>query len=409
MGQILKAAWVYPVAQPPIRNAYIALDGPRITAVGPATELSGCSPEWPATDLGDVMLLPGLINPHTHLELTCYLGSLPPGPFWGWLNQLMELRRAEGQLEREAAAVTTGAWQSLRAGVTCVGDISRRNLAWRPLKALPLRKVCYVELLSLADDPPRNPQELRAGVEEVVEDELLTVGITPHAPYTVPAEQIRAACRLAAELDRPWCLHWAETREEVAFLRGERGALPAFLEELLTQCGVVSPRSAPAGLLGRCCGEAPPGLLAHGNYATDADLEYLARAGHSVVYCPRAHRYFGHTPHPYRRLQAAGVNVAVGTDSAASNEDLSILNELHFLYTEVAEPLPPARLLELATVNAARALGLAERIGSLTPGREADLVAFPCRRGDANPLASLVSEPQSPAGVWVRGERCVTA
>jgi hypothetical protein len=114
------------------------------------------------TDLGQVVLTPGLVNPHTHLELGCYAGRLKPGPFWPWLKQLVELRRAPGQQERERQAAGQGAWASLRAGVTCVGDISRLNVAWHALKEVPIRKVCFVELLTLADGPPRNPQELAA-------------------------------------------------------------------------------------------------------------------------------------------------------------------------------------------------------------------------------------------------------
>ena len=402
---ILKAAWVVPVVSPPIRGGYVATDGTQITAVGPQSELP---PEvHGAEDLGDVILTPGLVNPHTHLELTAYAGRLPPAPFWPWIAELIVLRRQPGRVERERAGAHEGAWQSLRAGVTCVGDISRENVAWDVLKAIPIRKVCFAELLTLADLPPRTPDQLRAAVADIVEDDLLTGGVTPHAPYTVPQDQLRSSIALADELNRPWCTHWAETPEEVAFLASGPEALPPFVRGLLDQCNVRSPHLTPIEYLDRCVGGARPGTLAHANYLSDHDVRRLADAGHTVVYCPRAHRFFGHPPHPFRRLMAAGARVAIGTDSSAGNENLSLLEELQYVSRELPESPSPEMLLRMATLDAARALELDARIGSLEPGKQADLVAFPCP-GEANePVAALVDSAPAPSAVWVAGQRVV--
>lgn len=399
---ILKAAWVLPVSRPPIRAGFVQFVNGRITAVGRAADAPAGDPQ--VLDLGAAALLPGLVNCHTHLELTCYGGRLDPAPLWEWLRHLVLLRLAPGQLERERLAAAEGAWQSLRAGVTCVGDISRRNVHWRALRPIPIRKVCYVELLSLADDPPRNLAELRSAVAEVAEDALLTVGVTPHAPYTVPLADIRGALALAGTLRRPWCLHWAEAPEEGAFLRGTAGALPRFLERLLTERGIESPRQAPMAVLETCGAGAPPGLLAHCNYVAAGDAERLAGLGHTVVYCPRSHRFFGHPPHPYRTLADAGVPVAIGTDSAASNESLSLLEELRFLRTQTPDPPDADPLLEMVTLTAARALGLDALIGSLEPGKQADLAAFPCDPKAADPAAALIDTAPPAASVWVAGE-----
>lgn len=400
---ILKAAWVIPVSAEPIRTGFVEIAGDRIVRVGSARELG--NPQ-DAVDLPDAVLTPGLVNPHTHLELSCYADLLEPAPFWSWIERLVRLRAEPGQREREAQAVADGAWRSLRAGVTCVGDISRLNLAWQALKPLPIRKVCFVELLSLAEDPPRNPDELRAAAAEVAEDDLLTVGVTPHAPYTVPVEQFCAAIALADELRRPWTTHLAETREEIAFLRGEKGALGAMVEALLEQCGVVSPHMTPTELLASCSADSRPGAIAHGNYVTDAEFDYLTKAGHTVIYCPRAHRFFGHTPHPFARMLAAGVRVAIGTDSLASNYSLSMLDELSFVHTHAPDAPSPATLLRMATLDAARALTLDDQIGSLEPGKRADLAAFPCNPADA-PIRSLIETAPPPTGVWVAGEKVI--
>jgi cytosine/adenosine deaminase-related metal-dependent hydrolase len=359
----------------------------------------------PAIDLGAVALLPGFVNPHTHLELTCYAGAIPPGPFWPWIGRLIELRRGPDLARREADAVVDGAWKSLRAGVTCVGDISRQNLHWRRLKPIPIRKVCFAELLSVADHPPRNPEELRRAVAEIEEDDLLTAGITPHAPYSVPEGHIRAAAALASELGRPWTMHWLETREEAAFLCGQRGVFPPALEALVLGGGIDPHERRPADLLDRCTAGLGPGALAHVNYIDDEGIARLAASGHSVIYCPRAHAYFGHAPHPFERLRAAGVRVAFGTDSLASNESQSILDELRYVH----RTLKPASisaddLLRMGTLDAAATLGLDESIGSLEPGKQADLVAIPLPDSSTDsPVGTLFETDAEPSGVWVAG------
>ncbi len=399
---ILRAAWVLPVVGPPIRDGFVRLAGDSIVQIGPAASLDR---QADILDLGAAILMPGLINPHTHLELTGYAGRLAPAPFWEWVLRLVELRRAPGRVPRETQAAVAGAWASLRAGVTCVGDISRENVSWRALKPLPIRKVCFAELLSLADAPPRNPVELRRAVLEIEEDALLTAGVTPHAPYTVPQADICAAIRLAAELERPWCTHWAETREELAFLAGRNDELPRFMYGLLEQCGVRSPHCGPLDYLAACTAGARPGLLAHVNYVTDDEIARLAKSGHTVAYCPRAHRFFGHPEHPFARLIAAGVPVVIGTDSAASNESLSILEELRHLRRHV--PGTPAEdvLLRMATLDAARSLGLDGQIGSLAPGKQADFVAFACPRAATEPAAVVIESAPPALAVWVAGQR----
>lgn len=469
---ILRAAWVVPVSGPPIRDGCVRVENGRITAAGAFQELIARRPDDPSralgragavrphgapgsaaadeilTDLGDCILTPGLVNAHTHLELTCYAGQLEPAPFWEWIPRLVRLRAAPGQLERESQGVVDGARQSLGHGVTCVGDISRRNLHWRALRPIPLRKVCYVELLSLADEPPRNPAELRSAVEEVEEDGLLTVGVTPHAPYSVPAREIAASIALAHELGRPWTTHWMETREECAFLRGEVESPHPFLAGLIRQCRIEAPRQSPLNYLAACralaleregatgerCAERSrqsmvaalpgplpgtvgderthrpgvsrlsPGLLAHMNYPEPGDAARVAQMGLSIAYCPRAHRFFGHTPHPYREYIAAGVNVALGTDSMASNLSLSPLAEAQFVHQTTADAPRADVLFRMITINAARALGLDDVIGTLDPGKQADLAAFSCPADTLDPIGYLVDRAPRPVAVWTAGE-----
>ncbi|MGE0480699.1 MAG: amidohydrolase family protein [Phycisphaerae bacterium] len=436
---ILAADWVAPVCAPPIRDGYVEIAAERIVAVGAQAALPppiastvmgehvaalsadggefaraaqrdaalGGASAGDVLALGSVVLTPGLVNAHTHLELTAYADQLAPAPFWDWIRRLIPLRAAPGQHERESQGAYDGAWQSLRAGVTCVGDISRLNLHWRVLRNIPIRKVCYVELLSIADSPPRTPDELRIALDEVVEDDLLTVGVSPHAPYTVPREHFCAAVALAADRGRPWCAHWAETREEVAFIGGDADALPAWIRDLV-RSGGIAPAAQEAGeYLQACVGGTPAGLLAHGNYLTDADIARIAGAGHSVVYCPRAHAFFQHEAHPLARLRAAGVRVVLGTDSRASNWSLSLLEEARHVAEHVRGAPSANELLGMITRDAALAIGLENQIGVLEAGRLADVAAFPLRGATDEPLAELVRSAPAPVGVWVAGRRVV--
>lgn len=426
---ILKARWVHPVAAPPMRDAFVELRHGRITRVGAQADL----PPGPADliDLGDTLLVPGLVNPHTHLELTGYAGALPRGNFWDWVRELIRLRAADDADERERRAVADGAWQSLRAGVTCVGDISRTNLAWRVLKDIPIRKVCFVELISIASQPPRDPDELRAALDEIVEDPLLTAGVSPHAPYTVRPDHVGAALALAAQRRRPWTMHLAETDEETRFLRGDPGALPpmfaprpqADLDPANAPAApspsepapaarppsAPAPAAGPVAYLARHLPPGWPGALAHMNYVAPDEIAPLAALNGAVVYCPRAHRFFGHPPYPLGRLLAGGVRVAIGTDSLASNDSLSILDELHHVHTRAAPDLPPDALLRMATLDAAAALNLSDQIGSIEPGKAADLAAFACGPHTTDPLGDLLRAPHPPTHVWVSGQPILRA
>lgn len=396
---ILRADWVYPVTSPPIRDGFVELRDGVIARFGSASHLTG---HGSTTDLGHALLLPGLVNPHTHLELGCYQGDLAPVPFWEWLQRLIELRAAAGAADRERAAVTDGAWESLRAGVTCVGDISRTNIAWRILKPLPIRKVCFAELLSLASAPPRDPDELRSACDAIEHDDLLTAGVSPHAPYTVLPAHAQAAVAFAAERGRPWTMHLAETSEEVEFLRAGPAGLPDPLRSMIETRDFGSWRGSPGEYVSRLNTQ-HGGALVHMNYLEDDDIDRLRTGPHGVVYCPRAHQFFGHPVHPLPRLLAGGVRVAIGTDSLASNDSLSILDELHFVRHQVESNLPPERLLRMGTLDAAEMLGLGDRIGSIEAGKQADLAAFPCDGKCADPLADLLDTPRPALTVFVAG------
>lgn len=411
---IVRAAWVCPIAAPPIRDGWVAVDRDRIIGGGawPPTP-SNDTPVSPAdVHLPDCVLIPGLVNPHAHLELTCYAGKISPAAFWPWIGKLLPLRREPGQPERERAAAVDGAWRSLRAGVTCVGDISRLNVAWPALKQLPIRKVCFVELLTIADQPPRTIDELRRAVEEVDEDALLTVGVSPHAPYSVPLADAIAAVAYAASIRRPWTMHLAELTEEMDFLAGRDHATPAAIREMMHRAGLDSPRIRPGEYARRLADAGGLGSIAHGNYLNHEDFPLLAASAVTTIYCPGAHAFFGHPRHPLAALVAAGAPTAVGTDSLASHpgDRLSILDEVRHARRVAGVDWTAQDWLALATRGGATALGLERIIGTIEAGKAADLAAF--RLADAasvaDPAAALLDAPAPTDAAWLMvAGRCV--
>lgn len=414
---VYRARWVVPVTAPPIAGGELAVRDGRIVSVGPAgtylRQGRAGGPGWSheelrSHDLGDVMLLPGFINAHAHLELTCYRGRVPSAPLFDWFDRLVSLRLTADTDERERRGLVDGADESLVSGVTCTADISRTGMSASALAGHPMRRVCFVELISGGYRPPNDAQSLEAvlaGLERHAADRRLRLGVSPHTPYTVTIEDLRQVASLARRRGLPMTLHALETPDEAAWIEGGGGRVAAFLASRgLPTAGQRFDATLMASLkhmrlLDRHM------LLAHVNYPTPDDLDALAAGSASVVWCPRAHAFFGHGPHPFRSMQAMGVNVCIGTDSAACDVSLSILDELRFLRRRHPD-LASGSLLAMGTINAAIGLGLDSEIGSLAVGKQADFVCVPWRdAGGADPIAQLWADDSRVSDIWIEGRR----
>jgi cytosine/adenosine deaminase-related metal-dependent hydrolase len=358
----LTARWVFPVAAPPLERGLVTVAGERVAAVEPHGARRA------DVDLGDAAVLPGLVNAHTHLDLTGLRGLAPPSPdFTGWLRQVIAHRRARPP-EQVRADIAAGLAESLRFGTTLLGDISGDGGSWDALAAAPLRAVVFREMLGLPNDRAfRAFAETMAWEKRLRPSNTCRPGVSPHAPYSVHAGNIRSAAWNGYRT----CIHLAETAEEVELLTRRTGPFVRFLQDL----GVWEPGNlAPSidWILWRMR-RAPVALFAHGNFLPpDASVPPHG----AVVYCPRTHAAFGHPPHPFRELLARGVRVALGTDSLASNPDLDLLAEARFLH-RLYPDFPGAKLLHMATLAGAEALGWTDEAGSLAPGKSADLAVIP--------------------------------
>jgi len=400
---MLKGRFVVPVDGPVIENGAVILRNGRIEAVGPATSLY----DKPVIDYGDGVICPGFVNAHTHLDLTSLAGRVPPSAdFADWLCRLMDnLAAAPPTRERSQQAMLSGIEQSVSAGVTMVGDITRvPQWAREVLAESTLRGVSFGEVIAIGKRRDMLEERLAAAASLEHQTERLREGISPHAPYTVEPDAMRACADRARTLRAPLSIHLAETVDEERFTRSRDGRLATYLQELgvwderipVSGCGPVELASKTGLLTERT-------IVAHANYVTDSDIVRIADSGASVAYCPRTHDAFGHRPHRFRDMIAAGINVCVGTDSLASNPSLSILDELRFL-RERHPDIPGGELIAMGTIRGARALGFERVAGSITVGMFADLVVVPLDSSEAHRgWEQILESARQPLATYVDG------
>jgi cytosine/adenosine deaminase-related metal-dependent hydrolase len=316
-----------------------------------------------------VVLLPGLVNAHTHLELSWMAGLVPPAPSMDqWITSMMRLRRdGPAQGPDAGARAVIGAIDALRAsGTALVGDITNGLDTVAPLRASRLAAVTFHEILGFVpQDVPSRVREARARLAEAIGDQPGTV--VGHAPYSTSPELLGEIAR-AHEGPAPLAIHLAESNEEMEFLRSGGGPIRAMLERLeVWHPAWRPPGGHPVEYL-KSTGYLKPGtLIVHGVHLRDEDLEQARDARAVLVTCPRSNVWVGGGVPPLARFYAAGVDVAVGTDSLASVDSLSVLDELAAM-RRIAPEVAAARLLDSATRVGAQALGQGARFGRLAPG-----------------------------------------
>lgn len=374
---ILRARYVLPMATPPIENGAVLVRDGKVTAVGPVGSITGSAVSEPVHDLGDVVLAPGLINAHCHLEYTCLRGEVEwRGSFVEWLAQMIAAKKLHSARDY-AEATARGAEQLLDFGTTTVVNIVAFPRALDELPGLPLRTIWCLELIDLFQN--KTPQEILAEAEGFLDARPHLAGqygFSPHAPYSASVGLYMLTARAAAARGVILTTHLAETAEEDDMFRRGTGPMYDYFLRAgrdMSDCK----RLGPVQLLAECGVLGPNCLAVHVNCLTPADAKTIARTGTHVVHCPKSHRYFARGVPMLSALWEHGVNVCLGTDSLASNDSLNMFAEMH-AFSLVYPRLPPKEILEMATRNPARALGLAGRIGEISPGAYADLIAVSC-------------------------------
>ena len=405
---ILRAKYVMPSSHEVFENGAVRVVDDEIMEVGAFTRVAQGQGE-PIHDLGDVALLPGFINAHTHLELGGLAGKIPPQEsFTDWIRHVMAERSSDPDAIREAVA--TGAEESLRAGTTTLVDITATGHSLAPLMASPIRKRVHFETLGF--DKARTEQslrEVRSRLADAEQDDLTTVGVSPHAPYSTSETLYRECARMQAEDGVPTTSHVAETVEEEEFVRDGTGPFADLLRSLGVDLDDWSPKGVtPVQYLHKLGFFRSSPLLVHGNYIRDDDIPILRDLNVTVVYCPRSHAYFGHPDHPFEKLFALGVNIALGTDSLASSPSLSMLDEMRCI-VERHPHVSPERVLTLAMLNGAKTMKVRAKIGGLRSGWKADIVGVRIPSGASRVAERILSDEASVVLTMVDGKVCYQA
>ncbi|MDQ3621204.1 MAG: amidohydrolase family protein [Verrucomicrobiota bacterium] len=382
---IITARVVLTMDGPPLPNGAVAIEGNRITAVGPVAEILA-SKRGDVLDLGDRVLLPGLINAHCHLDYTLLWRSIdPPKSFTGWVQRINALKRSF-DTDDYLAAVARGFSDLQRWGTTAVCNIESFPELMPRLPPSPIRTWWFYEMIDVRHR--KTPLEVVAGALQFFQHRdgsLDGFGLSPHAPYTASMQLYHLANECASQFQMPLTTHVAESREEFQMFHAAGGPLYEFMRSIgrpMGECGGVTPFTH----LWRQGAINSGWILAHMNELAESDFLLLTSLPRgrapSIVHCPGSHRYFSHAPFLLRRLDELGINVCVGTDSLASTESLSLLAELRMLWKN--EPwLSAEQLLQMVTVNAARAVHRPGQLGIISAGALADLIALPTSRNVA--------------------------
>ena len=397
---LLRARVVLPLSQPPIEDGFVRVVKNRVTTVGSWAD----APDEPANDLGEVILLPGLVNAHGHLDYTDFVGAIPPPKsFTDWIDAIVDLK-ADVDDAAHADTWRHGADQCLRHGTTTLGNIeSRPDQLPHLWPTTPLRVVSFFELILFK--PESNAEQAVEDAENWLAANLPPqgrAGLSPHAPYTTNAGLLEACGRKA----RPLAIHLAESADEHEMFCHGRGRMFDRLASAgrdNSDCGFNSPvaHAAAHGVLRANT------LAIHANYLSETDVQHLAKGEASVVHCPRSHEYFRHEPFNEAALSKAGINLCLGTDSLATTRDreaeLSLFDEMR--QHAVSFPsLNAETILRRTTLNAAEALGMGGEVGEISEGALADLITIPFVGNAAGAVEAVVRHGGPVQAVMVDGQ-----
>src|SRR2546430_86730 len=390
---IIRAKLVVTMDGVPIENGAVAISGDQIAGVGKFSEISAAHAGEEIVDLGEQALLPGLINAHCHLDYTCLRGKIPPQK--SCTNWIRAINAAKVKLSPKdyLASINNGFTEARRFGTTTIANLTAFPEVIGQING-PIRTWWFGELIDV-----RAPQRANEIVDLAIESlksssecagtsalskrrhigavETQLWGLAPHALFTASKDLYRRCEEIAMSENILLTTHLAESREEMEMFRDAAGSLYEFLKGIgrpMDDCGKRTPLQLFVGAPG---GRAPrEWIVAHLNELREGDFELLEKStcNFHVVHSPRSHDYFGHSHFEFERLRSLGLNICLGTDSLASNESLSLFDEM-LAFQKEFPTVSPEEILQMVTVNAAMALRQGKVLGRIRSGFRADLIA----------------------------------
>lgn len=394
---LVTADWVLPVSRRPVRDGAVLIEDGLVLEVGRTDDLAGHPAAGTRFDFPGCVVMPGLINAHTHLSLTALAGLVRQQEFTPWLSDIVAATR-DWSPEDHAASAASGAAQCLGCGVTVVGDITYGPESREACERAGVGGTFFWEVLGVTA-PVLYAQLERTGYPGEPDGpcrKRQRCGLSPHSPYTAGPRLLQAMHEAAAEWHVPYCVHAAESAAEVELLARGTGPLAPIAERNAPD--LETPGLTPIAYLDTLGVLGGATVVHAGHAAGPDDIVRLASAARGVVACPRSNEFLGNPVAPVARLLRSGVPVGLGTDSSASNHDLDLMNEVRAMH-RIEPSLSASALLEMATLHGATALGIEDRFGLLERGMQADLAIF------------AVGETSDPEGDLVRhaGAGCVRA
>ena len=396
--RFLRVRWLLNPDQPPLENIEIVEHCGRITEI---RSLAASD-----RDVLPVILIPALVNAHTHLEFSSLSKPICPAlPFQNWITAVIKSRRGADTEGRRS--VRQGLIESQQSGVTAVGEITTTH----PISADDVDKgssvISFREIIGLQQE--RIPELTCLAKEHLMQfstadaNSSVVGGISPHAPYSVHPDLFASLIELAINRDAIVAMHLAETTDELELLHDGKGAFVEFLKQLNLWDPVTFPGGRSIRDFLEQLARTPRALAIHGNYFSNDDIQFLAdQPNVATVYCPRTHAFFGHTSHPIERLMAKRARVVLGTDSRASNPDLSLWKELQFVAARFPN-IPIPRLLAMATIDAADALGLPTERHKICAGEALECVMLNADRNERD-LHKMICDPATQPTATLIGE-----
>ncbi|MEN3370287.1 MAG: aminodeoxyfutalosine deaminase [Verrucomicrobiota bacterium] len=398
---IIRSRVVAPMAGEPIDDGAVAVEGNRIAGVGKFVEVKR-DHRGEVLDLGEQILLPGLINAHCHLDYTALRGKIgPQRSFADWILAINAQKDALTGTDY-VSSITAGLAEAQSFGTTTLLNLEAFPELLPHLSRPPLRVWWCAELIDLRRTVDVNAvsEMLRAWFHSH-QDWLGGFGLAPHAPYTASPELYSEAAQIARTNHLPFTTHLAESHEEMQMFRDGSGPLFEFLRSIGRP---MSDDGTPVAHLMRTAAIDEHWIVAHLNELTEGDFELLERGPKfQITHCPRSHTFFAHAPFAWEKLRALGFNIALGTDSLASNSSLSLFAEMRELQRK--EPWLPAReVLAMVTVNAAAAVGQSNSLGRIRPGFYADLIGLPALTSEGDVFEKVIGHEGIVPWMMANGE-----
>jgi cytosine/adenosine deaminase-related metal-dependent hydrolase len=411
MGQrlVLFAKYILTMDRPqPIEDGFVLIQGARILQVGKRADLY-FSPSLRMLDLGDTVLLPGLINAHCHLDFTAFKGNVKyQGGFREWLRQ-MAVKSQSTTTSEFRKSIQKGIKESLTFGTTTLCDVASSWESYPLLLKSALRSVVFFEMIDMAQPSTelywKNfQQRLKSLLLHHPPSETCGWGLSPHTPFTVSKELLQSTkVFLRGHRNLLTTVHVAESEEETRYFKNGSGPVADRIK-ILNPHWTIPRATTPVQYLSQNGWMPPLNLGVHLNEVNDKDLALLVKNRIAVVHCPGSHSYFGHKTFRYAKMRKMRIPVCLGTDSLASNQSLSLFREMRLFQTKYPG-ISSAEILSLVTVKPAQALGRGGELGRIKPGYLADLIGIEApKRHDQNLYDYLVNYRKPVSFSMVGGE-----